>query len=107
MLNFTLKRGDRLPVIRAVLRDVNGPIDLTDCDVKFAWRNKATNQMGTGDAIILNEPAGEVEYAWAAGDTLLAGTYEAEFEITFPDLRVLTVPNDGNIEFAILSDIAQ
>ena len=44
-------------------------------------------------------------YNWAEGDTAVAGLYEAEFEITFADEAVETMPNSENIVVKVVVDL--
>jgi len=109
-----LKRNDLLPIVSAVLSDVNGPLDLTTADVKFIWKNLGTQKVRTGDAVVVGDPkTGRVSYTWAAGDTKDAGTYQCEFEVSYTVgtgqnevTTTITVPNTAYIVMVINEDLA-
>lgn len=110
---FSIKQGDTRPTYIAALKTNFGapgeaPIDLSlsGTTVKFL--------MGAGGSSepIVSEPAtiedaenGIVSYEWQAGDTAAVGTHRVEFEITWPDGGVETVPNVGYLEVTIVDDV--
>jgi len=105
---FSIKRHDRLPELKATLVDADGnPIPLTGASVKLHVRaaGAATVKLDK-PCNIIDDVNGVVSYPWDAGETDDAGDYDAEFEITFSDDRVLTVPNDEDFTVRILEDIA-
>lgn len=96
--DFFLTVGDRLPVISATLLDPAGnPVDLTGVQgVAFtmALSDRSADAI-TGAAPPAGDPTtGGVAYAWADGDTLVAGDYDIEWTVTFSDGRQMTFPND-------------
>ena len=54
---------------------------------------------------LTDAPNGKVTVAWQAGDTDKSGSFRAEFEITYPDTKKMTVPNDGWVSIIILPDL--
>lgn len=93
---FHVGQGDRLPILSAqLLDDVGDPIPLAGCTVRFSMRDadSGTVKINRQLATVVDADSGEVEYAWAAGDTDTASIYEAEWEITDGDGLPLTVPN--------------
>lgn len=103
---FTIKRGDTLPELVRTLNDANGPVDLTGASVRFLMSHATTG------AIVIDAPAditiaasGEVSYVWQDGETDAEGTYNAEFEATFQDGRILTFPNDGYMRVTITRSV--
>lgn len=84
MATFTIYRGDTSPALRFALFPAT--VDLTGASVVFNMRGRITRASA---AIVTTSPP-VVEYAWAAGDTDLAGTRPAEFEVTFPGGAVET-----------------
>jgi len=46
-----------------------------------------------------------VSYQPVAADVATAETLKLEWEITYPDLTVLTVPNDSYISLKIIPDL--
>ncbi|HWQ76866.1 MAG TPA: BppU family phage baseplate upper protein [Syntrophomonas sp.] len=103
---ITIKQGDRRNCIKAILKDSTGtPVDLTDCGVKFVMASISGGIAVNRDAHIEDAAAGEVWVVWAPGETDVAGTYLAEFTVTWPDGRKETYPNGGYIEVKILRNL--
>lgn len=106
--DFTIKQGDTLPPITATLEDVDGAVDLTDASaVLFKMQPIAGGAMTVDDAATIASPstAGQVSYAWQAGDTDTPGWYNAEWEVTFTDQSVATFPNEKNLLIEIRADL--
>ena len=110
---FTIKQGDLLPAIAATLMEgvgtVNeGPAPVTDADtVKFLMRRIGeTTPTVNAAADWADQPASQVRYAWVSGDTATAGTYECEWEVTWPSGKKMTFPSAGYDTVRIFDDIA-
>lgn len=104
---FWMKRGDRLPVISATLKDDTGqPVDLTGCTVKFNMVAADTGAVKVSAAAgILSEAAGTVQYAWGASDTDTPGVYYYEWEVTDGSGKRYTFPNQGSLVLEIVDDL--
>jgi hypothetical protein len=99
MRAFRIKEGDTWPPLRAQLTTGRGKgaaaIDLTNADfVQWIMRSDCGGEVVNAPCTIEDPLAGQVSYAWQAGDTKRAGTYIGEFEITWRDGSIQTVPND-------------
>jgi len=107
--DFTIKRGDRLPKLRATLRDSLGALpNLTGATVKFIMNDKSTGASTVADGAcdVIGDPTlGVVEYAWALNDTRIASTYNGEFEVTYADGKDETFPNAKFIVIKITPDL--
>jgi hypothetical protein len=104
---FHMKRNDRLPVIKATLRDVDGVVDLTTAtEVRFHMAVEGETAKVDAAATILDATAGTVQYAWVAADTDTTGTYLAEFEVTWSDGRTETFPSGDYIVVKVRADLA-
>lgn len=102
-----MKAGDTAPIVRAALLDeFAAPVNLTGASVKFVMAASG-DKMVAVDAVATIEEAtdGIVTYAWAVGDTDDAGSYVAEFEVTFVDASVQTFPTQGYIDVTIEEDL--
>ena len=66
----------------------------------------ATSASVDADATIVNADAGSVKYVWTATDTATAGSFQAEFEVTYTNGAVETFSNDQSISIVITEDLA-
>lgn len=104
---FYIKQNDTSPAIRSNLLDSAGAaINVTGATVRFSMKDQygqivVDNQLAT----IIEYANGVVEYDWQAGDTANSGNHYAEFEITFDNGRVQTVPNDSDILVKIAPEV--
>lgn len=107
MSDFYIKQGDTLKPIEAVLQDEIGPINLSSCTVRMIIRRVgATRVSALVRTCTLTDAAnGRVTMNWQAGDTAKSGSFRAEFEITYPDTKKMTVPNNGWVSIVILPDL--
>jgi phage baseplate assembly protein gpV len=104
---FFVKQNDTQPRMLATLKDGDGTvIDLTSATARFHMRTPSGTVVVDAAATVVNAAAGIVRYDWQAADTASVGTYQAEFEITYPDNTVETFPNAGYIRVQITDDIA-
>lgn len=109
MADFYLRQNDTLPSITATLKDGSGAIvDLTTATAcKFHMRKVGSSVATTNaPAVIVTANAGAVRYDWLPADTLLTGTFYAEWEVTFGDGTIVTFPNDGYTEVLITEELA-
>jgi len=98
---FYLKQHDTKPSYAAQLLQDGSAVDLTDATVKF--------HMGSvidAPATIVDALTGNVRYDWVAADTEVAGTYKAEFEVTFSDGSIQTFPNQDYLQIVIGEEVA-
>jgi hypothetical protein len=88
------------------------PVNLTGCTIKFLMRRRGRS---TGSpetlvrtAAITGDPTqGKVEYQPVAGDVDKEGIFDHEWQVTFVDGKILTVPNQTFNTVEILRDLAQ
>jgi uncharacterized protein YfaS (alpha-2-macroglobulin family) len=107
MMAFTIKQNDTSPALQATLKDYNGnPISLVGATVKFHLKSFEGTIKVNQTMTITNASNGVVTYFWQSGDTSTAGTYYAEFEVTYSDLSVETFPNSGNLAVTITPELA-
>lgn len=105
---FNLKQNDTSPSIQTTLLDGNGlAVDITgNLGVTFHMRNSEGTVIIDTAATVVTADFGIVRYDWDAADTATAGTFQAEFEVTYSDGKVETFPNASYIEVIITDDIA-
>lgn len=108
MNDFYIKRGDRLPVIRATLSDANGVVDLSTGTVKFIYKPQYSGSAVERSATILSGPSGLIQYSWVSGDVTgdgSVGVYYGEFKATLADDKVIHFPNAGYFSFEIIDSL--
>lgn|GEM_PF-5884682 len=102
-----IKQGDTWPLLRGNASDEHGPMPLQNAvSVTIFLKSGAT--LITGACTVINPPDADGmnwQYKWAAGDTAIAGTYQAEIEIVWDTSttphEIETVPNDGTVQVVI------
>jgi len=108
--DFVIKQNDTRPVLEAQLLNADGtPINLTNCTVKFFMVSISASggqPKVNASCAIIDAVNGKVRYSWQAADTSDYGDYKAEFQITFPDGSIQTVPNDGYLIISVVKEIA-
>lgn len=108
MSTFTIKQDDLLPAIEVALLDGNGAaVDLTGAtQVRFLMRlPRGTQPKVAAATTVVTPAAGVVRYDWVTGNTDKAGTYRAEWEVTFPGSKPMTFPSDGYDTVSITADL--
>ena len=110
---FNIKQNDTWPPLIATLQQtidgVTSPIDLTGATVKFMMRPVAggTAKVNATATIVAPATSGQVRYDFAAIDTDTVDDYVYEWQITFGDGKVATVPTVGYESLSVVDDIAQ
>lgn len=107
--NIVYKAHDTHPPLEATLKWHDGSaIDLSQAaEVVFTMNDavRRTPIIHRRPVTIVNAANGLVRVDWQAGDLQIPGEYDAEFEITFQNGRVLTVPNTGYIRIQVVPDL--
>jgi len=98
---FYIKQNDTKPSIVAQLFQDSSPVDLTDATVKFHMETTIN-----AAAVVVDAATGTVRYDWEPGDTATAGTFRAEFEVTFNDGSVETFPNNDYLTIVVKQELA-
>jgi len=104
---FYWKRHDTAPVIQCILEDSTGAaVDLTGATVKFIMAVTVGGTALGGSATIVGTPTnGTVQYQPTSTDTAAAGSYLAEWEVTFPSTHKETFPDPGYLTVIITADV--
>lgn len=90
--DFSIHRGDLLPVLQAIAKTCSGPVDFTGWTLTFSMSGpREVSGPATGTS------AGVLEYTWASGDTTVAGFYEGRFIGTSPSGKQQTFPTKGHL----------
>lgn len=102
-----MKKGDRLPLLRAELTGADGAaINLTAASVVFRLRARGgAIKIAAGAVSIVSAELGVVQYAWSAGDTDTEGVFDGEFIVTIGGLAE-TVPGSGAVLVLIESGLS-
>lgn len=111
MADVDIKRGDTWPPVDAVLSDQDGPINLTTAtSVKLLFKTTTGSTTYSRVCTITDAAAGKVRYAWtnldaSTGPTSAVNSFNIEWEITWSDGGVTTVPNVGYKTLSIVADL--
>jgi hypothetical protein len=103
-MTIYLKKNDTRDNIKATLSNESGPVDLTGASVRFLMSKRGVNKVDR-QVQIQDAANGIVWMVFEQGDTDEQGLFQAEFEVTFPDARIETFPNDGFILINIINDL--
>ena len=78
---FFIGQNDTLPYYRAVVRDKDGVVNLSQVTAAYFGmiRISTGSLIVSAAAVITSEIAGEVEYRWAVADTGSTGEFAAAF----------------------------
>lgn len=109
-MTWSIKRNDRDPSYTAQLLENGSPLPgLAGASVRFimvpANSPDGTTPKVDGVATIDDVDTAMVSYEWDAGDTDTAGTYWAEFEVTFSNGRARTFPAKDYLYIRVLDDL--
>lgn len=105
-MTFTIKQNDTVPALEAQLLDADGkPVNLDMCGVRFHMRDGYGKKEINRPATIMDVEQGRIRVDWQVGDTDTTGIFKCEFQITFTDSTILTVPNDGYFLVYIVEEL--
>lgn len=109
---FQIKQGDTRPAYTAQLLDRYGlpgqvPLDLTNAtQVLFKMRERGSTGLVVDTAMTITNPtSGIVQHVWDANDTRNVGLFDVEFEITWTDGGIETVPNGSYLSVEVVDDL--
>jgi hypothetical protein len=92
-----VKKNDSYDVITYQLENEdNSNVDLTGATVNFVM-GKKNKLITNAPAMVTSATSGIVSYKLTPSDTLISGTFLAEFVVTFPDGTQKTFPSNGYI----------
>lgn len=109
MADITMRVNDTLPAINAILKDANGPFDLTNFTLRFVMRSsdndiKADGSTDSGVTII-GATSGAVRFNWSTSEVDVAGNFLGEFEATDPSTQRITFPNRGHLDIVFTPEL--
>lgn len=111
MSDVTMKQHDTRPVLlRYLIQTVNGatsPVDLTIIgSVGLLMRHtSAPLVVVSGLASVVTVSSAYIAYKWGVNDTATVGIYNAEYQLTYTDAGVETIPNDSYFSIEIVDDL--
>lgn len=103
--DFSIKAHDVLPTIVAALTVDGVPVNLAGATVRFIMKPTGGTVKVNAPATLVNAAGGIVRYDWAPGDTDTPGSYQAEWEITWPGPKKQTVPTTSYHTIDVLADL--
>jgi hypothetical protein len=92
------------PYITQLVGPDKNPLNLTNCTVVFHMQRRYGDYapvVSAASVIAGNEalPAGSdlpnVQHDWISGETAVAGDYDVDIEVVFPDTKPLFAPTEG------------
>lgn len=99
-----VKRGDTQPLDRTLKRG-GSAIDLTAATVEFHMTQREGSKEVSGACSLLSAAAGQVRFTWGGTDTDTVGDYDVEWEVTYSNGKVETVPNFGYADLRVVQDL--
>lgn len=100
---FSIKRGDTSP---SLIYTLSPSVNLVGASAVFNMRAlSGTASIARASATIDDTTVGIVSFDFSAEQTGVAGTYHAEFEITFSDGSIETYPNNDYLVINITPDL--
>lgn len=103
---FNIKQNDTSPSLQATLKDASGTaISLTGATVRFHLKSLDGVVKVDAAMTVTDADNGVIQYDWDAGDTDTAGSYYAEFEVTYNDGSIETFPNNQNLAIQIRPEL--
>lgn len=106
---FRIKQNDTLPYLSFQIFEPDGstPLDVTNArEINLCVRHRGGEVILKNPCVVVNAEQGLCQYIWSAADTRTAGVFQYEFEITWGDGNIQTVPVDSYLELIIVDDIA-
>lgn len=102
-IGMRLKRGDTTPPLRATVTDNGTPVDLTPATIKVIGTRNGTVVFSRAATTKTN--LGVVTMTWGPTDTALPGLISVEFELTWPDNTIQSVPPAGYLSVLVDPDL--
>ena len=107
MIDFYLKKGDVLPVIRMELQDSNSnAVNLSGAAVAFNYKLRTSGTIINRSSSVESDISGICQYTWVTGDTQVPGVYMGEFVVSFSNGKQMTFPPGNPIIFEVVDDIS-
>ncbi len=111
---FTIKRGDTVPsmvaTISSTVDSVTTVVDLTLATEVLAFFDSSGVILERACVVDANPLLGKVSYTfvdadWATGQ-FAVGSYKLEFQVTFSDGSILSVPTSGYLKLTVKPDLS-
>ncbi len=107
MADFHIRVGNLLPEIESTLMHEREVAKLTGATaVQLRYRPIAGGAVVSRNGVFVGDLIdGKVKYAWVAGDTDVAGTYDAYWHVTYTGGKTQSFPSDGFFQIKITKDL--
>lgn len=103
---FFIKQNDTSPSLAAYIQTSAGDaVNLVGATAKLHIKETGGSTLLVKTMTITDAVEGLVQYDWVDPDTNIAGTYNAEIEITYSDGKIETYPNNGYFTITITSEL--
>ena len=101
-----LKQYDTKPDLQITVNDdQDAAIDVTSATIAFHMNSSDGTVKVDAAGAIVTAASGIIKYVWATGDLDTVGTYNCEFQITFADTTILTVPSKGYLTVVVGAEL--
>ncbi len=106
-MHILLKTTDSWDILPYTIKSASGtPVDLTNATVSFIMaKTGSLSPVINKEADIIDAENGKVQYKFTETDTLLTGTFNAEFQVVFPNEERKTFPTAGYLKVQIASNL--
>ena len=106
MTTVYLKQNDTKPDLQITVNDdQDAAIDVSNTTIAFHMNDSTGTSKVDSAGTIVTAASGIIKYIWATGDLDTIGTYNAEFQITFSDSSILTVPSKGYLTIVVGAEL--
>ncbi len=104
---WNFKRGDNNCIARTQLVDENNaPVAISGAVVRFHMGVRGQAASVDSVATIITAATGIVQYSLTSGNLSVAGTFDAEWQVTFANGDIQTFPSDRNDVIKITEQVA-
>ena len=102
---FLMKQNDTTP-LRDILTGIgSGTISSAVISIQKAGAASPAVSRATATIVSATAPY-TLEYDWSSGGNTTVGAFEYEWECTFSDGTISTIPNDSNAKIIVAKEIA-
>jgi uncharacterized protein YfaS (alpha-2-macroglobulin family) len=104
---FFIKQNDTSPSLAAYIQTASGEaVSLVGASVRLHIKETGGSTLLIKNMTITDATQGLVQYDWVDPDTAVAGTYNAEIQVTYSDGKIETYPNNGYFTITVTAELS-